>query len=99
LTRFQWIHEAHLRQHELDGAFARLPQREDSMAAGPCPCSTNTQLEEFLRNATEHAARHADNSLISHVLASHAPSIFREMRHWTFVCTENAPLDFSFLDQ
>jgi len=28
--------------HELDGAFARLPQHGDSMAAGPCTCSKNT---------------------------------------------------------
>ena len=53
----------------------------------------------LVRNATEDAARHADNSLISRVLASHAPSIFREMRHCTFVCTENAPLYFRFFGQ
>ena len=47
----------------------------------------------------EHAARHADKPLISHVLASYAPSIFRKMRHCTFVCMENAPLYFRFFDQ
>jgi len=60
---------------------------------------TNVQWRSALQNATAHAARHAGNSLISPVLASRAPSIFREIRHCTFVCTENAPLYFRFFGQ
>lgn len=83
-------------------------QRRDHQVCTPCslslvlfalPTSRCTEWPLVLRNATEHAARHVDNSLISHVLASHAPSIFREMRHCTFVCTENAPLYFRFFGQ
>jgi hypothetical protein len=39
----------------------------------------------YCETRVEHAAHRADKPLISHVLASLAPSIFREMRHCTLV--------------